>query len=94
MTWCYLGEDQKTVKKAKGLKSHIADELTYKDYEAALNLAPIKKHEFFAIRSFKNNLYTTRRSIAGLSPIDDKRYILEDGVLTLAYGHKDILLEK
>ncbi len=89
---CYtiVTEDRKTVKKAKGLKGHIADELTYKDYEAALSLAPIKKHDFFAIRSFKNNLYTTRRSVSGLSPLDDKRFICDDGITTLAYGHKDI----
>ena len=86
---CYaiLTNDKKYSKKAKGLKSQVVNEITFGDYKNALNLAPIKSHEFFSIRSFKNNLFTAKRSISGLSPIDDKRYILSDGVTTLAYGH-------
>ena len=36
-----------------------------------------KNHELFVSEAHK----------IGLNPFDDKRYILEDGISTLAYGH-------
>ena len=41
----------------------------------------------------RNNLSVLRnitQNKVALSPFDDKRYILSDGITTLAYGHKDI----
>lgn len=89
--YAILTEKDKNVKKAKGLKSHITQSLSFDEYKSALHLGAIRKHEFYSIRSLQNNLYTTKRSIAGLSPVDDKRYILEDGISTLAYGHHKIV---
>ena len=39
------------------------------------------------IRSYDHQLYNTSINKLGLSPFDDKRFILEDGISSLAYGH-------
>ena len=45
----------------------------------------------WGIKSKNHNLGTYETNKISLSCFDDKRYILKDGVNTLAYGHKDIL---
>ena len=45
-----------------------------------MNMLRSKNHEIFEIYLNKTNI----------SPFDSKRWIKEDGVHTLAYGHKDI----
>ena len=42
------------------------------------------------IGSVNHNLYTIEEKKISLSPFDDKRYILDDKVNTLAYGHYSI----
>ena len=43
-----------------------------------------------AIRSTKHNVHTVQINKTSLSCFDDKRYIRNDGIATLAHGHKDI----
>ena len=43
------------------------------------------------IRSHRHEVYTEEVNKVALYPSDDKRYILEDGVHTLALGHYKIL---
>ena len=40
--------------------------------------------------SKNHKMYTQENNKISLSSFDDKRYIIEDGITTLAYGHKDI----
>ena len=42
------------------------------------------------LRSYKHQVFTINLNKVGLSPYDDKRYISEDGVTTLAHGHYSI----
>ena len=42
------------------------------------------------IKSKNHNLGTYETNKRFLSCFDDKRYILKNGINTLAYGHKDI----
>ncbi|CAB3977325.1 Hypothetical predicted protein [Paramuricea clavata] len=42
------------------------------------------------LRSHNHTVYTERQVKVALSPDDDKRYILDDKIRTLALGHKDI----
>lgn len=42
------------------------------------------------IRASRNDVYMMQVVNKGLSPYDDKRYVLKDEVSTLAFGHKKI----
>ena len=42
------------------------------------------------IKSKNHNIGTYEINKISLSCFDDKRYILKNGINTLAYGHKDI----
>ena len=44
----------------------------------------------YSINSKKHTLYTMKKTRTGLSALDIKRYILDDGVSTIAYGHSKI----
>ena len=48
------------------------------------------RHTMKGIKSFNHRVYTYESNKISLSAFDDKRYILPDGINTLAYGHKDI----
>ena len=47
-------------------------------------------HKMKTIRSQNHQLGSYEINKVSLSCYDDKRYILEDGIHTYAYGHKDI----
>ena len=48
------------------------------------------RHITKKIGSKKHKIYTQESDKISLSCFDDKRYILDNGINTLAYGHKDI----
>ena len=50
----------------------------------------ILRHTMRRIESNNHNLGTYETNIRSLSCFDDKRYILKNGINTLAYGDKDI----
>ena len=43
------------------------------------------------LRSKRHHIYGQRLHKVSLSPFDSKRWIAENGVETLAYGHRDAL---
>ena len=50
----------------------------------------ILRHTMRGIKPKNHNLGTYETNKISLSCFDDKRYILKNGINTLAYGHKDI----
>ena len=48
------------------------------------------RHNMKGIKPMNHKIYTYESNKTSLSPFDDKRYILDDGINTLPYGHKDI----
>lgn len=78
-------------KKAKGVKKDVIKRsITFEDYETALETQqPITRRQQM-IRSLKQQLYTIEQIKVALSALDDKRYICEDDISTLPWGHKDI----
>ena len=83
-----LEYDNKSMKKAKGVKKYVIKKyMTHEDYRNCLFDTSEYLHSMNSIRSIKHQLYTVRQNKTTLSSYDDKRYMLEDGISTLPYGH-------
>ncbi len=83
-------ENDKLVKKrtAKGIKKCVTKrKLRHANYKECL----LEKRQTMAsmnqIQGESHEIYSIKLNKIGLSPYDDKRYILNDGMNTLAYGH-------
>lgn len=62
--------------------------LKHDKYKDCLNNIKIEECKNHAIRSINHQLYLMKMNKIALNPFDDKRYILNDNITTLAYGHK------
>ena len=76
------------VGKAKGINLKLRHDL-YKD---VLFSRKVVRHKMKGILSEKHRVGTYEINKISLSRFDDKRYILKDGINSLAYGHKDAVL--
>lgn len=82
-------------KKAKGTKRCVVkNKITLEDYITCLRDSTIKKCEQHNITSENHHLYSTSSYKVALSPFDDKRYISQDGITTLPWGHFTIIDEE
>src|SRR5690606_20385498 len=78
-------------KVAKGIKkSNIKKELTFDTYKDVLFSQKLTFTEYKSIKSLLHEIYTQSITKIGLSPIDSKRFILNDGINSLAHGHYKI----
>ena len=76
---------------AKGVsRRYILKHLHHKDYLHTLKETESTIATFSALRSQKQKIRTIELTKKWLSVFDDKRYILKDGITTLAYGHYKI----
>ena len=80
----FEGEESKKCKGVK--KSVVKNSISHEDYKKCLFVGKEQLPKMNIIRSHKHEVYTEVNKIA-LSPDDDKRHILEDGVHTLALKH-------
>ena len=81
----------KNNKKAKGVKENVTNrDLDHKDYLSVLQNNTIKKHKMKTIRSNYHEVSSYEINKISLSCYDDKRYILDDGITSYAYGHVKI----
>jgi hypothetical protein len=86
-----LYDNGKERKRAKGVKkSVVARNITHADYVDVLQSGGVQKHLMRYFRSDNHNIFTTEQNKTSLSANDDKRYILDDGITTLAHGHYNI----
>ena len=82
----------KKVKKCKGVKKSVVKKsITHEDYKTCLTTGKEQLRKQNIIRSYKHEVYTEEVNKIALSANDDKRYILGDGINTLALGHYKIL---
>ena len=79
-------------KKCKGIKKAVIKEsITHEDYKKCLITQKEQLRKQYILRSYDHEIYGEEINKIALSSQDDKRYILEDGKNTLAWGHYRIL---
>ena len=86
-TYSLIACNDLEVNKAKGVNLL----LRHKENFDVLFGKKVIRHKMKRIQSNSNYVGTHDLNKISLSCFDDKRYVLDDGINTLAYGHKDIV---
>ena len=75
-------------KKLKGIqKSAVKQHLDFENYEEAIFNLKTKLASTFSIRSHLHELRTLAIQKVAVGPYDDKRYLFQDGIFFVPYGH-------
>ena len=77
-------------KTAKGIPKAAKEKIGFQQYKDVLEQSTVNSVTFRSIRGVKHDNKTLELKKRGLSAMDDKKYILPDGVNTLSYGHYSI----
>lgn len=85
--YSFLTEDGTERKKAKGVAKATLQQIQHEDFKNAIFNQEQYFHVMRMIRSDKHEIHTIEQMKKTLNAMDDKRYILKDGINTLAYGH-------
>ena len=89
--YSFIMEDGGESKKCKGVKKQVVESsITHEDYKTCLTTGKEQLRKQNIIRSYDHEVYTEEVNKIALSAGDDKRYILKDGIHTLAWGHYKI----
>ena len=84
-------EDGAENKRCKGIKKQVVKEtITHEDYKTCLTTGKEILRKQNILRSYDHEVYTEEVNKIALSATDDKRYILKNGMDTLAWGHYKI----
>ena len=87
--YSYTGEE--SGKRAKGVKKSVLKKtISHEDYKTCLLEKKVYSRDMPNLRSYKHTIHGETVTKIALSPLDTKRYILDDGITTLAFSHKDI----
>eukprot|EP00732_Lithocolla_globosa_P006044 Lithocolla_globosa_v1_NODE_6727_length_1044_cov_295.733064.p1 type:complete len:204 gc:universal NODE_6727_length_1044_cov_295.733064:667-56(-) len=85
--YSYTSVSGKNDLRAKGIARSAQQKLKHEMYADCIHNEKKTTVEFRAIRASNHVLRTNLVKKTGLSPFDDKRYICDDKVSTIAYGH-------
>ena len=86
--YSYIMEDGKGGMTAKGIKKNvIKKDIMHEAYKKTLMNEEQMRHKMRTIRSVKHKLQSFEINKISLSCFDDKRYILNNGINSYAYGH-------
>ena len=89
--YSFIMEDGKENKRCKGVKTQVVESsITHEDYKTCLRTGKEQLRKQNIIRSYEHEVFTEEVNKIALSATDDKRYILNDGIHTLAWGHHKI----
>lgn len=80
---CFVGHSAT----AKGIKTSAKKRITHDDYKAVLMSRGTTMSTAKSIRSYKHSLFSIVTKKRGLSAYDDKKYITDNGIETMSYGH-------
>ena len=87
-----LEADGRNIKKAKGVKKSVVRRNIYHDqYRETLLDKKTFRHGMDVLRSERHRIYGQHLNKISLSPFDSKRWISENGIDTLAYGHEELV---
>ena len=89
--YSYVKDNNKEGRTAKGIKkSVIKKDITHENYKEILFKDKQMYHKMKTVRSHNHQLCSYEINKVSLSCFDDKRYILNDGISSYAYGHYNI----
>ena len=89
--YSFIMDDGVESKKCKGVKKQVVESsISHEDYKTCLTTGKEQLRKQNILRSYDHEVYTEEVNKIALSAQDDKRYILSDGVHTLAWGHYKI----
>ena len=89
--YSFIMDDGGEIKKCKGIKKQVVESsIRHEHYKTCLLTGKelLRKHNI--LRSYNHEVYTEEINKVALSALDDKRYILKDGMHTLAWWHYKI----
>ena len=90
--YSYIKDNQEGGKTAKGIKKSVINkDIKHENYKDTLFNNEQIHHKMKTIRSENHQLYSFEINKVSLSCFDDKRYILNDGKSSYAYGHRKII---
>ena len=72
---------------AKGISRTAKEKTTHNEYKDVLLSSGTTQSSFQSIRTLNNSLYSVKITKRGLSAYDDKKFILDNKIETLSYGH-------
>ncbi len=88
--YSFITSDGKAEKKCKGVRKYVVENnMMHENYKETLFSGIPQYRAMNTIRSRKHEVGSERINKTALSSDDDKRIILEDGIHTLALGHRD-----
>ena len=88
--YAYQMEDGREEKKGKGIKKHLVKKkLELDHYRDCVMSEKVFRCSYNNISSKKHQIYSTVNNKLALSPMDDKRYLL-NSIDSLSHGHYTI----
>ena len=89
--YSFITEEGGESKKCKGIKKQVVESsISHEDYKTCLTTGKEQLRKQNILRSYDHEVYTEEVNKVALSALNDKRYILNDGMHTLAWGHYKI----
>ena len=89
--YSFIMDDRGEIKKCKGIEKQVVESsISHEDYKTCLLTGKEQLRKQNILRNYNHEVYTEEVNKVALSALDDKRYILKDGIHTLAWGHYKI----
>ena len=85
--YSFVTEDMEETKKAKGVKSNVTKNLSLSDYKNSLYNKKVYHGNMYIFKSKLHTVYTSLINKISLSYLDNKRFICDNNVNTLARGN-------